>query len=185
MSRGGIPGEKNYMAHITSSGRRIGPGPAAYDTRGRDTVTAIRIKDRPPEPKRPIEPPFYDLGTTIGKATAIKIHTSAGPPAPDETPGPSYVPPAFGSEKRRVGGSASTLWNARDPKSARKRVRGSATSLGRKTDPYRTIGPGPGMYSLRVKDFDAAVDRIRNYTCHLNAVRLGKSTPCAITGKCA
>ena len=36
-----------------------------------------------------------------------------------------------------------------------------------------------------VKDFDAAVDRIRNYTCHLNAVRLGKSTPCAITGKCA
>ena len=35
-----------------------------------------------------------------------------------------------------------------------------------------------------VKDFDAAVDRIRNYTCHLNAVRLGKSTPCAITGKC-
>lgn len=35
-----------------------------------------------------------------------------------------------------------------------------------------------------VKDFDAAVDRIRNYTCHLNAVRLGKTTPCAITGKC-
>lgn len=35
-----------------------------------------------------------------------------------------------------------------------------------------------------VKDFDAAVDRIRNYTCHLNAVRLGKKTPCAITGKC-
>lgn len=36
-----------------------------------------------------------------------------------------------------------------------------------------------------VKDLDAAIDRIRNYTCHLNAVRLGKSTPCAITGKCA
>ncbi len=36
-----------------------------------------------------------------------------------------------------------------------------------------------------VKDFDAAIDRIRNYTCHLNAVRLGKTTPCAITGKCA
>ena len=35
-----------------------------------------------------------------------------------------------------------------------------------------------------VKDLDAAIDRIRNYTCHLNAVRLGKSTPCAITGKC-
>lgn len=35
-----------------------------------------------------------------------------------------------------------------------------------------------------VKDFDAAIDRIRNYTCHLNAVRLGKKTPCAITGKC-
>lgn len=36
-----------------------------------------------------------------------------------------------------------------------------------------------------VKDLDAAIDRIRNYTCHLNAVRLKKSTPCAITGKCA
>lgn len=35
-----------------------------------------------------------------------------------------------------------------------------------------------------VRDFDEAVDRIHNYTCHLNAVRLGKSTPCAITGKC-
>lgn len=35
-----------------------------------------------------------------------------------------------------------------------------------------------------VKDLDAAIDRIRNYTCHLNAVRLGKTTPCAITGKC-
>lgn len=36
-----------------------------------------------------------------------------------------------------------------------------------------------------VKDLDAAIDRIRNYTCHLNAVRLGKTTPCAVTGKCA
>lgn len=35
-----------------------------------------------------------------------------------------------------------------------------------------------------VKNLDEAIDRIRNYTCHLNAVRLGKSTPCAITGKC-
>lgn len=36
-----------------------------------------------------------------------------------------------------------------------------------------------------VKDLDAAIERIRNYTCHLNAVRLGKTTPCAVTGKCA
>lgn len=35
-----------------------------------------------------------------------------------------------------------------------------------------------------VRDFDAAIDRIRNYTCHLNAVRLNKKTPCAVTGKC-
>lgn len=35
-----------------------------------------------------------------------------------------------------------------------------------------------------VKNLDEAVDRIENYVCHLNAVRLKKSTPCAITGKC-
>lgn len=148
------PGEKNYMAHITSSGRRIGPGPAAYDTRSRDTATPIKIKDRPPEKKRPVDPPYYDIGSTIGTQTPIKIHTNPTPPKPFDTPGPSYVPPAFGSDTRRVGGSVSSLWNAKDPKSARKRVRGSATALGRKRDPYRTAGPGPAMYSLRIKDFD-------------------------------
>lgn len=34
-------------------------------------------------------------------------------------------------------------------------------------------------------DLDSAVDRIRNHACHLNAVRLHKNTPCAITGKCS
>ena len=36
-----------------------------------------------------------------------------------------------------------------------------------------------------VSDLAEAEDRIRNYTCHLNAVRLGKKTPCAVTGKCS
>lgn len=35
-----------------------------------------------------------------------------------------------------------------------------------------------------VESFDAAIDRIRNYTAHLNAVRLNRNTPCGITGKC-
>ncbi len=36
-----------------------------------------------------------------------------------------------------------------------------------------------------VEDFNAAIERIRNYTCHLNAVRLDRETPCKYTGKCA
>lgn len=35
-----------------------------------------------------------------------------------------------------------------------------------------------------VKDYNEAIERIKTHTCPLNAVRLGKSTPCAITGKC-
>ena len=34
------------------------------------------------------------------------------------------------------------------------------------------------------KDYDAAIDRIKNTACPANARRLKLSTPCAVTGKC-
>ena len=36
-----------------------------------------------------------------------------------------------------------------------------------------------------VDTLDEAIDRIRNHACPLNARRLNKNTPCAITGKCS
>ncbi len=36
-----------------------------------------------------------------------------------------------------------------------------------------------------VPDLQAAEKRIRDHACHLNAVRLGRKTPCAFTGKCS
>lgn len=35
-----------------------------------------------------------------------------------------------------------------------------------------------------VENFDQAIDRIRNYTAPLNAIRLNRNTPCKTTGKC-
>lgn len=34
------------------------------------------------------------------------------------------------------------------------------------------------------QDLHSAIDRVRNYTAHLNAVRLNRNTPCKHTGKC-
>ena len=36
-----------------------------------------------------------------------------------------------------------------------------------------------------VDTLDEAIDRVRNHACPLNARRLNKNTPCAITGKCS
>lgn len=36
-----------------------------------------------------------------------------------------------------------------------------------------------------VDTLDEAIDRVRNHACPLNARRLHKNTPCAITGKCS
>ena len=35
-----------------------------------------------------------------------------------------------------------------------------------------------------VDTYEQAIDRIQNYVCHLNAVRLERETPCRYTGKC-
>ncbi|MEG1608640.1 MAG: LUD domain-containing protein, partial [Clostridia bacterium] len=36
-----------------------------------------------------------------------------------------------------------------------------------------------------VDNLDCAIDRIRNYVAPLNGKRLGRKTPCVLTGKCS
>ncbi|OHT08261.1 hypothetical protein TRFO_23273 [Tritrichomonas foetus] len=149
------------IAHIPSSMKNGTPGPGKYNTRPKfkGQTAPIKMKGRHELPTDTNKAPYYNLPSTVGNTTKINMHSRTETRASYVTPGPSYVPPAFGSDARKVGISP-PVFNTRSSKSSSSR-RSASTALGRRRNPDETPGPGPGKYSTRTEPSTAHGVRIK------------------------
>lgn len=87
------------------------PGPADYSTSGKTGASspAYSIKQKYPEKEDLIAQPYVKLPTTIGESPRYTIRPQTELPESFATPGPSYIPPAFGNNYlRRTNGTMQT-----------------------------------------------------------------------------
>lgn len=142
------------IAHVSKSQATLSPGPAYYNvTHQFDTshIAPIKMKGRYSLPTQNVDAPYYKIPSTLGKVPAIRLHGRAQAKTAASTPGPTYMPPSFGSGARKIGfAPLPKLANRRLPKDGKN---GAATSLSRRTG-SETLGPGP-CYNIRDHTFDA------------------------------
>ncbi|OHS95425.1 hypothetical protein TRFO_10588 [Tritrichomonas foetus] len=142
------------IAHIPKSMANASPGPAHYNVKRKfngKQCPPIKMKGRHSITSHLVDAPYYNLPSTIGKVTAIGLHGRTELRASAETPGPTYIPPSFGSGARKISFPApQSSLKKRVPKSD-----GAASSLSRRRNPDETPGPGPGTYVIRDKSFEA------------------------------
>lgn len=139
------------IAHIPNSMKGGTPGPGKYNTR-RDLegqVPVIRMKGRHNLAQEPNKAPYYNIGSNIGKTTKITMHGRSDTKPKFTPPGPSYIPPSFGSDAKKIGISPPVFNTSKSRRSASAAGGRGATSLGKRRNPDETPGPGPGKYSTR------------------------------------
>lgn len=144
------------IAHVSKSMATLSPGPAYYNIKRKfngKQCPPIKFKGRHSLNSNMVDAPFYNLPSTIGKVAPITLHGKTEVKSSYSTPGPTYLPPTFGSDARKIGmrPPISSL-KKRYPKNEGKG--GSATSLSMRSSDA-TPGPGPGIYMLRDHSFDA------------------------------
>lgn len=145
--------EKEYIAHVTGAMKKWpSPGPAAYkiSRKFKGKCPAIKMRSRREEKKEVLKAPYYNVKGKFGDVPKVNMHVRTQEKEKWTPPGPSYVPPAFGSDAHKIGISP--------PAATKVRVRtadGTGTSLGRRRNPDATPGPGPGMYLTRTHEWDA------------------------------
>ena len=75
------------------------PGPADYTvSRAFTDGKGCSISPRYYQRRQVDDPNLYDLGTYMGKGPKIAIGPKTKIPGPDPGPGPTYIPPKFGSD---------------------------------------------------------------------------------------
>lgn len=144
------------IAHITESVKTKSPGPAAYKIKRsmKKDVPPIKMKGRHSLQQDINKAPYYNVGSSFGKTTPIKMHGRTPMKEREVTPGPSYVPPPFGSTSRKVGFASHSVSYPRPKTTGGGRGDDGGTRLGKRRNKDATPGPGPGAYSTRCKDFD-------------------------------
>ncbi|KAK8887625.1 Outer dense fiber protein 3-like protein 2 [Tritrichomonas musculus] len=141
------------IAHIPKSMRAGIPGPGKYNTRPEfeGQTPVIRMKGRHSLAQETNNAPYYNLPSSIGKTTKINMHGKSDTKNKFTPPGPSYIPPAFGSDAKKIGISPPVFNTSKSRRSASSASSRGATSLGRRRNPDETPGPGPGKYSTRAE----------------------------------
>ena len=136
------PGPSDYNVSRELGGRKVSmhvrtsaptfdttPGPGAY-TPSDSTMKhgpKYTMKGRHESVSRPLTAPYRMLPSTVGQGPRISMASRHESRAAADTPGPSYVPPSFGSDSKKV--SMSYRHSAsRDP---------------------RADNPGPGAYDIQ------------------------------------
>lgn len=134
-----------YIAHVSKRNASLSPGPAHYNVNYSfmDKKPAIVMRGRHSQKIEHMNPPLYNPPSTFGKVTGITLHGRTETKRKWETPGPTFIPPSFGSGCR-------TVAIAPLPKND-----GAKTSLARRRNPDETPGPGPAASVLRDSAFDA------------------------------
>ncbi|EAY03877.1 hypothetical protein TVAG_443650 [Trichomonas vaginalis G3] len=128
------------IAHV-SKRQATSPGPAAYDISKRLETTPIKMKGRRTEKVVYDDVRLLNIPSTIGKVPKITISgRTTGITDKFVTPGPTYVPPPFGSGSRHHQFGTHNGIKAR-PKTA--------------MDTVQTPGPGPAAFNTRDHTFDA------------------------------
>jgi len=135
-----------FIAHVSDKTKKnMSPGPAAYNiSREFGNKTApIRMKGRnKPRDQELTNYPLYNIPSTFGNVPKIHMGVRANTRTENTAIGPSYIPPKFGTQAKKV--------SIRPP---------SFSSLGdkdrrvSKRDPSETPGPGPGAYDTQDKTF--------------------------------
>lgn len=146
------------ISHISRSIRENqSPGPAAYSIK-----RSLDSPETPPIPfhaRHSISPdlnraPYVQLRSSIGTATPITLHGRPRTRAPDPTPGPGYLPPAFGSGGRKIGFASPSFGLPSGTSRRRSETARSTPAVGKRRNADETPGPGPGRYLNRLKEFD-------------------------------
>jgi hypothetical protein len=140
------------IAHVSKSMANQSPGPAFYNVNRsfEGGCPTILMKGRRSLPSGFTDVQLYNLPTTIGKVTGITLHGRTEIRPTFHTPGPSYLPPRFGSNARMCG--FPPISYGAKPRGGKD---GGQSALGRPKNPSATIGPGPAAFVLRDKSFDA------------------------------
>ena len=138
------------IAHVSKSQANGSPGPAAYNISRtlEGTVPTIKMKSRHSMNTESNNAPYYKIPSDFGKTPRIHMGTRSKLEGSFNPPGPSYVPPPFGSDARGHSFSGPTKADA-----ASQKPRKSVKSARRSKD--CTLGPGPGAYNTRGDDFVA------------------------------
>lgn len=150
-----VPWEKECIAHVTGSMRtNPSPGPGYYDVKRKfkKQCPPVYMKGRHSQSYETNPAPYYNVPSNFGKVTRIGLHGRTDLRDKFMTPGPSYVPPSFGSNARKIGIAAPTSNN---PKRVPKGKEGAQSALSLRHSADCTPGPGPAAYSIRDKSFDA------------------------------
>ncbi|KAH0795980.1 hypothetical protein GPJ56_000048 [Histomonas meleagridis] len=154
------PWERECIAHRSTSMRNQTPGPAYYNVKRKfkKQCPAIKIKGRHFEKQDVNKAPYYNIPSSFGKVAKIGMHTRTEIKPGFQPPGPSYIPPPFGSDARKI---------SMTPTVTKKRYQIPRNSSMTKAEiakieaeessrvPNGTPGPGPGAYSTRDHTFDA------------------------------
>ena len=75
------------------------PGPADYSvSRAFTDKKGVSISPRYYQRQRVLDPMYHDLGTYMGKGPKVTIGPRTKIPTQEPPPGPTYVPPKFGSD---------------------------------------------------------------------------------------
>lgn len=159
-------GKETWARHI---GQDSKPGPADYTTSGKtgSFSPSYSIKQKYPEREDVIAQPYVNLPTTVGESPRYTIRPNTELPQSFATPGPSYIPPAFGEKYlRRSNGtmqlrSSSVDTNQRSFQTISYNPNGPAAYDTRyrpndKRAPAFRIGEGKGTSWLQINDSPGA-----------------------------
>lgn len=138
------------IAHISKfSDINISPGPGSYNTNTTllDDVPIIKMKSRHSLHTESNNAPYYYSKSNFGQTSPIRMRSRHLPQQSWTTPGPSYIPPPFGSQSPGYSfGSPSKKFSIEKDKQ-------SQTHHKRNHSKKFNSGPGPGDYNLRGDDF--------------------------------
>jgi hypothetical protein len=113
------------FARVTS--KLAGPGPVSYAiNRTLGSGPKHTLKSRHPEEARPLTAPYRVIPSAVGERPKASLASRHSSRTPSDTPSPTYLPPPFGTDARRLALSSRRA-GSRDP---------SADN------------PGPGAYSI-------------------------------------
>lgn len=133
--------------------RDSGPGPGAYETRGRNSGPQWTIKGRYSFTSHPTNAPYRSIPTTVGEGPKYSIYSRTKSRDIQASPGPNYVPAPLGSDAKKI----------------------TMTYRHGEAKDSRIDNPGPGSYNTQPKFAeDAPKPTLHSRT---KVIEVGSSSP--------
>lgn len=170
--------EKECIAHVSSKTlQNSSPGPAYYNISDESLhrPPPIIFRGRRSQQQGDINTaPYYNLKSTFGNAPSATLHGRPEIKSKDYTPGPTYVPPLFGSNCRTHSFASPSVAAGKQNFPVPKGKPADYIHKSRNLD--ATPGPGPA-YCVRDKSFDATGNQGVKISGHHDFQYLINSSP--------